>query len=197
MILVIDNYDSFTFNLVQILRGLDAEVAVYRNDRITKDEIRILSPSGLLISPGPGDPEGAGISRDLVSEYAGSIPLLGVCLGHQTIGQVFGGRIVRARRIVHGKTSLIQCDGKGYFQGISRSFSGMRYHSLVVEESTLPDCFEISARSDDGEIMGLRLRSGIRGNSPVEGVQFHPESIMTPTGKRILANFVHFCNQKI
>ncbi|MDO5581546.1 MAG: aminodeoxychorismate/anthranilate synthase component II [Planctomycetia bacterium] len=197
MILVIDNYDSFTFNLVQILRCMESEIAVYRNDQITKEQAADLLPSGLLISPGPGDPNGAGISKDLVKEFAGTVPILGVCLGHQAIGQVFGGRIVRAKRIVHGKTSMIQSDGKGIFQGIDRPFPGMRYHSLVVEESSLPACFEISARSDDGEIMGLRLRPGIRGKAPVEGVQFHPESIMTPAGKRILANFIRACEPAI
>ncbi len=187
MILMIDNYDSFTYNLVQYLREMAADVQVFRNDAITVEEIGRLAPTAIVISPGPGRPEEAGISCAALRAFAGKIPLLGVCLGHQAIGLVFGGKVVHAQKLMHGKTSEITCDGKGIFKGLdSRPFKAMRYHSLALERDTLPDCLEISATAiDDGEIMGIRHR-----RFAVEGIQFHPESIMTPVGKRILRNFL-------
>ncbi|MFP4474236.1 MAG: anthranilate synthase component II [Desulfatibacillaceae bacterium] len=185
MILMIDNYDSFTYNLVQYLLVLGADVDVVRNDKATVAELLKLSPAGVVISPGPGRPADAGVSVDLVRECAGRIPVLGVCLGHQSIAQAFGGVIVKAGRLMHGKTSEVTTDGKGVFHRIPDPFTAMRYHSLAVEEATLPGCFEISARADDGEIMGIRHRE-----YAVEGIQFHPESIMTVVGKRILRNFL-------
>lgn len=189
MIAVIDNYDSFTFNLVQILRTMQDDVRVFRNDAITVEQLESLSPDGILISPGPGNPSSAGISCSTIERFAKRIPLLGVCLGHQSIGQIFGGRIVGAKRIVHGKTSQVTSDQQGIFRGIPPVFQAMRYHSLVVERATLPACLEISATSEDGEIMGLRLKE-TPDYAPVEGIQFHPESIMTPVGKKMLRNFV-------
>lgn len=189
MIAMIDNYDSFTFNIVQYLREMDAEVWVVRNDAVTVDTLEARSPSALVISPGPGRPEEAGISMEAVRRFSGRIPLLGVCLGHQAIARVFGGRIVGAKRLMHGKTSEITSDGKGVFAGLRRPFKAMRYHSLVVDRDTFPDLLEISAESDDHEIMGLRHRE-----HPTEGVQFHPESIMTPVGKRLLRNFIRLGN---
>ncbi|HAL93091.1 MAG TPA: aminodeoxychorismate/anthranilate synthase component II [Verrucomicrobia bacterium] len=186
MILMIDNYDSFTYNLVQYLREMAAEVRVFRNDAITVEEIAKLAPAALVISPGPGRPEDAGISCDAIRAFAGKIPMLGVCLGHQAIGLVYGGNIVHAKKLMHGKVSDVTCDGKGIFKGLdSRPFKAMRYHSLALEKESLPDCLEISATTDDGEIMGIRHQQ-----FAVEGIQFHPESIMTPVGKRILRNFL-------
>ena len=185
MILVIDNYDSFTYNLVQYLGELGEEVEVRRNDEITIVEIDANRPSHILISPGPGRPEDAGISMELIRSFAGRVPILGVCLGHQAIGQVFGGRVVRASTVVHGKASEIKHDGKSIFSGLDSPFNAGRYHSLVVERESLPACLEVSAETTDGVIMGLRHRE-----RKIEGVQFHPESILTPVGKRLLANFL-------
>ena len=186
MLLVIDNYDSFTYNLVQYLGELGEQIEVRRNDEVTIDEIESkLKPARILISPGPGTPDDAGISMKVIESFAGRIPLLGVCLGHQAIGQVFGARVVRAPQVSHGKSSPVQHDGKTIFAGLDQSFSAGRYHSLIVEENTLPPCLEVSARTPDGIIMGLRHRE-----LKVEGVQFHPESIMTTEGKKLLANFL-------
>ena len=187
MILMIDNYDSFTYNLVQYLREMSADVRVVRNDALSVADIEALAPSALVISPGPGRPEDAGISCDAIRAFAGHIPILGVCLGHQAIGLVFGATVVHARKLMHGKVSEIACDGQGVFKGLdSRPFKAMRYHSLAIENDSLPDTLAISATAtDDGEIMGLRHTT-----LPVEGIQFHPESIMTPVGKRILRNFL-------
>ena len=186
MILMIDNYDSFTYNLVQYLREMAADVQVFRNDAVTIAEIEKLAPAAIVISPGPGRPEDAGVSCDAIRAFAGRIPLLGVCLGHQAIGLVYGGKVVHAKQLMHGKVSEITCDGQGIFKGLdSRPFKAMRYHSLAVEKESLPDCLAISATTADGEIMGLRHKQ-----FAVEGIQFHPESIMTPVGKRILRNFL-------
>jgi 4-amino-4-deoxychorismate synthase (2-amino-4-deoxychorismate-forming) component II len=185
MILMIDNYDSFTYNLVQYLSELGEEVRVFRNDQITLDEIRRLHPSKIVISPGPCTPNEAGISLELIKEFTGKIPILGVCLGHQAIGQAFGGKIVRAPRIMHGKTSPIHHDQKTIFSGLSNPFEATRYHSLVIEPQSVPDCLEISARTQEGEIMGIRHKE-----YPIEGVQFHPESILTVEGKKLLKNFL-------
>ena len=185
MILVLDNYDSFTYNLVQYLGELGATMRVVRNDALTADDVLALAPEGIVISPGPGNPDGAGISLDLIRRFHARVPILGVCLGHQAIGQAFGGTVARARRQMHGKTSPITHDGRGVFRGLPSGFEATRYHSLVVLESGLPADLEISARADDGEIMGLRHR-----HYPVEGVQFHPESILTSQGKALLANFL-------
>lgn len=185
MILVIDNYDSFTYNLVQYLNELGAETQVYRNDKITLDEIKKLAPEKILISPGPCTPEEAGISISVIKEFAGKLPILGVCLGHQSIGAAFGGKVIRAKNIMHGKTSQIHHDGRTLFKGLPNPFTATRYHSLIVERESLPECFEISAWTKDGEIMGLRHKE-----FKVEGVQFHPESILTKDGKKLLANFL-------
>ncbi|REJ79188.1 MAG: aminodeoxychorismate/anthranilate synthase component II [Acidobacteria bacterium] len=186
MLLVIDNYDSFTYNLVQYLGELGAEMKVFRNDEISVDEIGDgLVPKQILISPGPGIPENAGISMSVVERFAGEIPILGVCLGHQAIGKVFGGNVVRAPEPVHGKPSTVKHDDKGVFKGIPQGFEAGRYHSLVVDRLTFPVDLEVSAETEEGIIMGLRHRE-----FPVEGVQFHPESILTPEGKRILNNFL-------
>jgi anthranilate synthase/aminodeoxychorismate synthase-like glutamine amidotransferase len=186
MILVIDNYDSFTYNLVQYLGELGEQIEVRRNDEITVSEIEsTLKPSRILISPGPGTPDDAGVSMKVIEALAGRIPLLGVCLGHQAIGQVFGARVVRAPQLFHGKSSRVQHDGKTIFAGIEQSFSAGRYHSLIVEDQNVPSCLEVSARTSEGIIMGLRHRE-----MNVEGVQFHPESIMTTEGKKLLANFL-------
>ncbi|HEY3398083.1 MAG TPA: aminodeoxychorismate/anthranilate synthase component II [Armatimonadota bacterium] len=185
MILVIDNYDSFTYNLVQYLAEMGQEVQVFRNDKLTVEQALALAPSTILISPGPCTPSEAGISCDLIAAAAGKIPVLGVCLGHQSLGQVFGGEVVRAGRIMHGKTSLIYHDGKTIFAGLPNPFEAVRYHSLLVDRDSLPACLEISAETEEGEIMGLRHREMV-----VEGVQFHPESIMTVPGKDLLRNFV-------
>lgn len=188
MILVIDNYDSFTFNLMQYLSELGAQVKVHRNDAIDVAGIRRARPQGILISPGPCTPNEAGISLDVVRELSGVIPIFGVCLGHQSIGQVFGGRIVRAPRIMHGKTSEILHDGLGVFEGLPSPFVATRYHSLIVEADTVPSALEVTARTADGIIMGLRHRE-----HPTEGVQFHPESVLTSAGHRILANWMRTC----
>ncbi|MEO6334098.1 MAG: aminodeoxychorismate/anthranilate synthase component II [Pyrinomonadaceae bacterium] len=186
MLLVIDNYDSFTYNLVQYLGELGAEMKIVRNDDVSADEVENeLRPEKILISPGPGTPDGAGISLDVISRLAESIPILGVCLGHQAIGQHFGGKVIRAPEPVHGKPVEIRHDGKTIFEGIDGNFSAGRYHSLIVERESLPECLEISAESPDGLIMAMRHRS-----LPIEGVQFHPESILTEHGKAMLRNFL-------
>ncbi|MEO7668715.1 MAG: aminodeoxychorismate/anthranilate synthase component II [Myxococcales bacterium] len=191
MLLVIDNYDSFTYNLVQYLGELGEDLRVVRNDEIAVDDIAALRPTALVISPGPCTPSDAGISLETITRYAGQIPILGVCLGHQSIGQAFGGKVVRARQVMHGKTSMIAHDGKGVFFGLPNPFQATRYHSLVVERASLPDCLEITATTDDGqgnagqEIMGLRHKT-----LAVEGVQFHPESFLTLAGKDLLRNFL-------
>ena len=185
MIFMLDNYDSFTFNLVQYLAEIGEEVVVKRNDEVTVEEVLGMEPAGIVVSPGPCRPEGAGISIALILAAAGKVPLLGVCLGHQAIGEAFGGETVRAGRLMHGKTSLVSHDGRGVFTGLPDPFEAMRYHSLVVEEVSLPDCLAITARSDQGELMGLRHKT-----LAVEGVQFHPESIMTPDGVQLLKNFM-------
>ena len=185
MILVIDNYDSFTYNLVQYLGELGADLRVSRNDKITLDEIEARSPRKIVLSPGPCTPNEAGICLDLIRHFAGRVPLLGVCLGHQAIGQAFGGEIVRAPYLMHGKVSEIQYDGRTLFKGLDNPFTATRYHSLIVKRETLPNCFEVSAHTSDGLIMGLRHKT-----MPVEGVQFHPESILTAEGKKLLKNFL-------
>src|SRR5918997_1457637 len=186
MLLVIDNYDSFTYNLVQYLCELGAELVVRRNDEVGVEEIeRALRPEKIVISPGPGTPDGAGVTLEVVEKFAGRVPLLGVCLGHQAIGQVFGGRVVRAPEPVHGKAAEICHDGKTIFEGLEYRFKAGRYHSLVVERESLPDCLEVSATTPDGVIMGLRHRE-----LAVEGVQFHPESILTTSGHNLLQNFL-------
>jgi anthranilate synthase/aminodeoxychorismate synthase-like glutamine amidotransferase len=193
MILVIDNYDSFTFNLVQYLAELGAEVEVYRNDRIGVEEIAARAPRAIVISPGPGTPEEAGITLEAIRTFAGRIPILGVCLGHQAIGHAFGGRIVRAPVLMHGKTSMIVHDGRTIFRDLPNPFPATRYHSLVVERESVPPCLEISATSSDGVIMGVRHREFL-----CEGVQFHPESIMTgQAGKLLLRNFLALCGQLV
>lgn len=186
MLLIIDNYDSFTYNLVQYLGELGERVEVRRNDDVTVDEIKSkLRPERIVISPGPGRPDGAGESMRVIESCAGTIPVLGVCLGHQAIGQVFGGRVVRAPAIYHGKSSEVQHDNKTIFSGLDQSFKAGRYHSLIVERESLPNNLEVSATTSDGIIMGLRHRE-----MKIEGVQFHPESIMTTEGKKLLANFL-------
>jgi anthranilate synthase/aminodeoxychorismate synthase-like glutamine amidotransferase len=186
VILLIDNYDSFTYNLVQYLRELSADVRVFRNDAIDVAGIAAAAPAALVISPGPGRPGDAGVTCAAIHAFSGKIPILGVCLGHQAVGLVFGGRIVHASRLMHGKTSDVTADGRGLFEGLGgKPFKAMRYHSLAVERASLPAVLEISAESEDGEIMGLRHRA-----HPTEGIQFHPESIMTAVGKRILRNFL-------
>ena len=185
MILVIDNYDSFTYNLVQYLGELGEDVVVRRNDETTLQDVEANLPSRILISPGPGRPEDAGISQDLIRHFSGRVPILGVCLGHQAIGQVFGGRVVRASTVVHGKGSEVFHDGKSIFCDLDSPFGAGRYHSLVVERESLPACLEVSAETSDGVIMGLRHRE-----QKIEGVQFHPESILTPGGKKLLNNFL-------
>lgn len=185
MVLMIDNYDSFTYNLVQYLGEMGEELVVKRNDRVTLADIARLSPDWIVLSPGPCTPNEAGVSLSLVRELAGRIPLLGVCLGHQTIAQAFGGKVVRAERPMHGKTSPILHDGKTIFQGIPQSFRATRYHSLIVDHASLPESLEVSAWTEAGEIMAIRHRE-----YPVEGVQFHPEAILTEYGKELLANFM-------
>ena len=184
MIVMIDNYDSFTYNLVQYLGELGAELAVYRNDKVDLDELRELRPDQIVISPGPGDPDDGGVSNAVIRELGPTTPILGVCLGHQCIGHVFGGVVSRAPRLMHGKTSSVYHNGKGVFNGVPSPFQATRYHSLIVEEP-LPDSLEVTAFTRDGEIMGLRHEE-----YPVVGVQFHPESILTEHGKRILRNFL-------
>ena len=185
MLLMIDNYDSFTYNLVQYFGELEQEVAVYRNDEITLEKIEGLKPRYIVISPGPCTPNEAGISVPLIGRFAGKIPILGVCLGHQSIGQAFGGKIVHAKQVMHGKTSAIRHNASGVFRNLPDPFQATRYHSLVIERASLPDCLEVTAWTDDGEIMGVRHKS-----LPVEGVQFHPESILTENGHSLLANFL-------
>ena len=185
MLLVIDNYDSFTYNLVQYLGELGERIEVRRNDEVTVEQIEAMKPDRMLISPGPGAPTRAGITMTVIERFAGKLPILGVCLGHQAIGQVFGGRVVRASRPFHGKSSQVQHDGKTIFDGLENPFPAGRYHSLIVERETLPDELEISATTPNGTIMGLRHR-----RLKIEGVQFHPESIMTTEGKKLLANFL-------
>lgn len=185
MLILLDNYDSFTYNLYQYLSELGEEVEVYRNDKITVAEVEAKRPDRVVISPGPCTPNEAGISMDLIAHMAGKVPVLGVCLGHQSMGQVFGGNVIRAGRLMHGKTSPIHHDGKGLFEGVPNPFEAVRYHSLLVEKESLPDCLEITAESDQGEIMGLRHKQYV-----VEGIQFHPESIMTACGKDLLRNFL-------
>lgn len=185
MILMIDNFDSFTYNLVQYLKILGTEVTVARNNEVTLTDINHLKPSGIVISPGPGRPESAGVSMDAIARFSGHLPILGVCLGHQAIAATFGGNIVPAKKLMHGKTSLVTPDGRTIFAGFNKPFKAMRYHSLAVSRDSLPSCLTISATSDDDEIMGLRHT-----DHPTEGVQFHPESIMTPAGKRMLRNFL-------
>jgi len=185
MILMIDNYDSFTYNLVQYMGELGADIEVRRNDEITVDEIAALNPEKIVVSPGPCTPDKAGVSVDVVKRFAGKIPILGVCLGHQSVGAAFGGEIIKAGRLMHGKTSMIHHDGKTLFKNLPNPFEATRYHSLVLNRKNLPDCFEISAESDDKEIMGIRHKE-----LWVEGVQFHPESILTVNGKELLGNFL-------
>lgn len=185
MILMIDNYDSFTYNIVQEFGMLGADVRVVKNDAIDCAGIAALRPAALVFSPGPGNPDTAGVTLAAVKAFVGKVPLLGICLGHQSIAQAFGGRIVGAKRLMHGKTSQLKHDGRGLFRGFPQGMEVMRYHSLAVERATLPDCFEISAEAEDGEIMGLRHRT-----LPVESVQYHPESIGTPDGIRQLRNFL-------
>lgn len=185
MLVMIDNYDSFTYNLVQYLRMLGTEIKVFRNDALTVKELEALKPEGIVISPGPGRPDAAGISLESIAYFAGKIPILGVCLGHQSMAQAFGGKVISAKRLMHGKTSMVTSDGKRLFDGITKPFQAMRYHSLAVERTSLPDCLEVTAESEDGEIMGIRHKTLL-----VEGIQFHPESIMTPLGKRMLRNFL-------
>ncbi|WP_163102890.1 aminodeoxychorismate/anthranilate synthase component II [Peribacillus alkalitolerans] len=187
MILMIDNYDSFTYNLVQYLGELGEELVVKRNDQITIEEIEQLHPNIIMVSPGPCSPNEAGISLETISHFSGKIPIFGVCLGHQSIGQAFGGDVIVAERLMHGKTSPVYHDGKTTFEGMPNPFIATRYHSLIVKKETLPDCFEISAWTEEGEIMAIRHKE-----LPVEGVQFHPESIMTQNGKQLLRNFVGF-----
>ncbi len=195
MILVIDNYDSFTYNLVQYLGELGADapaaraIEVARNDRITIDEIEELAPERIVISPGPCTPDDAGITLDVIRHFAGKIPLLGVCLGHQAMGQAFGGRVVRAPYVMHGKTSQILHDGRTIFEGVENPFTATRYHSLIVDRASVPPALEVSATTSDGLVMGLRHREFV-----CEGVQFHPESIITAAGKRLLGNFLKLCS---
>ncbi|MFO7568815.1 MAG: aminodeoxychorismate/anthranilate synthase component II [Smithellaceae bacterium] len=191
MILMIDNYDSFTFNIVQYLGQMGADVQVYRNDKITLSEIEKLRPQAVILSPGPCTPKEAGITVDVVREFHKTLPIFGICLGHQSIGYAFGGDVVRAERIMHGKVSPVHHDGKTIFAGLPDPFTAGRYHSLVVKPETLPDCLEISAQTAEGEIMGLRHKE-----YPVEGIQFHPESVLTPQGKRIIRNFLKRTSRK-
>jgi anthranilate synthase component 2 len=185
MILMIDNFDSFTYNLVQYLRQLGAEVQVARNNALTLEDIEALAPQAIVVSPGPGTPQAAGISMDVIRNFSGRIPILGICLGHQAIAAAFGGRIVAARQLMHGKTSTITADGQFVFRGVKSPFRAMRYHSLAVERDSLPGCLTVTAEAEDGEIMGIRHR-----HHRTEGLQFHPESIMTTIGKRLLRNFL-------
>ena len=185
MVLVIDNYDSFTYNLVQYLGEMQVELQVHRNDQVSIDQIRALGPERILISPGPCSPRESGLSNDIIRTFGPQIPTLGVCLGHQCIGHVFGGNVVVNYRMMHGKTSLIRHNGKDLFLGMSNPFPATRYHSLVIERQTIPDCLEITAESEEGEIMGVRHKQ-----YPIWGVQFHPESILTENGRQILKNFL-------
>jgi len=185
MIVMIDNYDSFTYNLVQYIEELGTPVRVFRNDQVSISEIEALQPGGIMISPGPGRPEAAGITLEVLKHFSGKIPILGVCLGHQAIAAVFDGQIISAKRLMHGKTSTVSADGESLYRGIRKPFQAMRYHSLAVSRENFPACLTISSESEDGEIMGIRHKT-----HPTEGIQFHPESIMTPVGKRLLRNFL-------
>ena len=187
MILMIDNYDSFTYNIVQYMGELGADMRVERNDQISIEEIEALNPKKIVISPGPCTPDKAGVSVAVIKHFAGKVPLLGVCLGHQSVGAAFGGEIIKSGKLMHGKTSEVRHDGKTLFKNLPNPFTATRYHSLVLNRKTLPDCFEISAESDDNEIMGIRHKELL-----VEGVQFHPESILTPNGKDLLKNFIEY-----
>jgi anthranilate synthase/aminodeoxychorismate synthase-like glutamine amidotransferase len=189
MILMIDNFDSFTYNLVQYLRQLGAEVQVARNNALTIDAIDQLAPEAIVVSPGPGQPQMAGISMEAIQTFSGRIPILGICLGHQAIAATFGGKIIAAKQLMHGKTSTVTADGQAVYRGVKEPFKAMRYHSLAVEPESLPDCLVVTAESEDGEIMGLRHRTHM-----TEGLQFHPESIMTTIGKRLLRNFLREAN---
>ena len=189
MLLLIDNYDSFTYNLVHYLGELGAEVTIYRNDAISADESLALKPQGIVLSPGPCDPDQAGICLELIEKNGGTIPLMGVCLGHQAIGQAFGGKVIRAKTLMHGKTSDIHHEGHGLFEGLPTPFTATRYHSLTVERNSLPECLEVTAQTDDGVVMGLSHRE-----YPVHGVQFHPESIASDHGHELLKNFLAIVN---
>ncbi len=189
MIVMIDNYDSFTYNLVQYLQMLGADVKVVRNDVVTVEDVKSWKPKGIVISPGPGGPESAGISVSLIQECSGQIPILGVCLGHQAIAVAFGGKVIRAMHLMHGKVSTVTTDGESLYQGVRSPFQAMRYHSLAVSKEQLPSCLQVTAHAEDGEIMGIRHLE-----HPTEGIQFHPESIMTPVGKRLLRNFLNNAN---
>jgi anthranilate synthase/aminodeoxychorismate synthase-like glutamine amidotransferase len=192
MLVMIDNFDSFTYNLYQYLMQMGADVRVARNNRLTLEALEAIAPRGLVISPGPGRPEDAGITLAAIRQFSGRVPILGVCLGHQAIALAFGGQVVPARRLMHGKTSAVTSDGRELFQGVPSPFEAMRYHSLAVARASLPACLEVTAEADDGEVMGLRHRS-----HPTEGVQFHPESIMTTVGKRLLRNFLKMTHQTL
>ena len=185
MILMIDNYDSFTYNLVQYLGQLGEEVAVRRNDAVTLDEIEEMRPGAIFLSPGPGSPERAGLTVDVIKRFHTAVPIMGICLGHQAIGYAFGAHVVRADRLMHGKTSGIINDGRTIFKGLPSPFEAGRYHSLILRRETIPPCLEVSAETAEGEVMGVRHH-----DYPVEGIQFHPESILTPSGKRIIKNFI-------
>jgi anthranilate synthase/aminodeoxychorismate synthase-like glutamine amidotransferase len=185
MIVVIDNYDSFTYNLVQELGELGAELTVFRNDKTTPDEIAELAPSHIIVSPGPCTPKEGGVSNDVIKRFAGKVPVLGVCLGHQCMAYSFGGEVVNAPRLMHGKTSMIHHDGKAVYEGLENPFEATRYHSLIVREETLPDCFVATAHTPEGELMGIRHKE-----FPLEGVQFHPESFLTGEGMKLLKNFM-------
>jgi len=185
MILMIDNYDSFTYNLVQYLGEMGQQLKIYRNDKITIEQIEELKPDRIVVSPGPCTPNEAGISVAAIQHFAGKVPILGVCLGHQSIGQAFGGEIIRAQRLMHGKVSAIHHDGSGVFKNMPNPFEATRYHSLIIRRETIPDCLQITAETDQREIMGVRHK-----DYPIEGVQFHPESILTQEGKKLLSNFV-------
>jgi len=191
MLIIIDNYDSFTYNLVQYLGEMTPDIRVFRNDKITVDEIRDMQPAGIVISPGPCTPREAGVSVETVQKLGPSIPILGVCLGHQSIGVAFGGSIVRAPYLMHGKVSDIHHDGKTIFKGLPNPFAATRYHSLIIDKKSCPPCLEISAQTDDGLIMGVRHKT-----FPIEGIQFHPESILTAVGKDLLRNFIRLLRKK-
>ena len=190
MLFMIDNYDSFTYNLFQYFRMLGSEVEVARNDEVSIEDIDRLEPIAIVISPGPCRPEDAGISMSAIRRFSGKIPILGICLGHQAIAASFGGEVVHAKRLMHGKVSAVSADGRSIYEGISSPFQAMRYHSLAVAPASLPECLEVTARSEDGEVMGIRHKEHL-----TEGVQFHPESIMTPVGKRLLKNFLNLANR--
>ena len=185
LVAVIDNYDSFTFNLAHYILDTGVDVKVFRNDKVSIDDLNALNPGAIVISPGPGRPENAGISLDIVKHFSGIVPILGVCLGHQVIAQSFGGTIIHARQIMHGKTSIITSDGEQIYSGINKPFTVMRYHSLAVSREDLPTCLLITSRTEDGEIMGIRHKE-----HPTQGVQFHPESFLTTEGKRLIRNFI-------